>query len=97
MNPKLLLFVSLTACGAAKIPPAELNAARTSYGHTTNGPASQLAPEAVLEARGALDRAEASFKANGDTPETRTLAYVAARKAEIERSAGRIAMHEESR
>ena len=96
MNAKLLLVVSLslTACGAAKIPPPELGAARDAYGRTTNGPASQLAPEAVLEARGALDRAEASFKKNGDTPETRTLAYVAARKAEIARSAGRIAMHE---
>ncbi|HEY2368717.1 MAG TPA: DUF4398 domain-containing protein [Polyangiaceae bacterium] len=94
MNAKLLLFVSLTACGAAKIPPAELSAARDAYGRTTNGPASQLAPQAVLEARGALDRAEASFKTNGDTPETRTLAYVAARKAEIARSAGRIAEHE---
>jgi outer membrane protein OmpA-like peptidoglycan-associated protein len=94
MNAKLLVLLSLTACGAAKIPPAELNAARDAYGRTTNGPASQLAPEAVLEARGALDRAEASFKANGDTPETQTLAYVAARKAEIARSAGRIALHE---
>jgi outer membrane protein OmpA-like peptidoglycan-associated protein len=95
MNGKLLLvFVSLTACGAAKVPPAELSAARDAYGRTTNGPASQLAPQAVLDARGALDRAETSFKKNGDTPETRTLAYVAARKAEIARSAGRIAMHE---
>lgn len=98
MNAKLLalalVVVSLTACGAAQIPPTELSAARDAYGRTTNGPASQLAPEAVLEARGALDRAEASFKKTGDTPETRTLAYVAARKAEIARSAGRIAMHE---
>jgi len=94
MNAKLLVFVSLTACGAAKIPPVELSAARDAYGRTTNGPASQLAPQAVLEARGALDRAEASFKTNGDTPETRTLAYVAERKAEIARSAGRIAVHE---
>ncbi len=94
MNAKLLLLVSLTACGAAKIPPAELSAARDAYGRTTNGPASQLAPQSVLEARGALDRAEASFKKTGDTPETRTLAYVAARKAEIARSAGRIAVHE---
>jgi outer membrane protein OmpA-like peptidoglycan-associated protein len=94
MNPKLLVFVSLTACGAAKIPPAELNAARDAYGRTTNSPASQLAPVAVLEARGALDRAEASFQKNGDTPETQTLAYIAARKAEIARSAGRIAVHE---
>jgi outer membrane protein OmpA-like peptidoglycan-associated protein len=94
MNAKLLLLVSVTACGAAKIPPAELSAARDAYGRTTNGPASQLAPQAVLEARGALDRAETSFKKSGDTPETRTLAYVAARKAEIARSAGRIALHE---
>jgi outer membrane protein OmpA-like peptidoglycan-associated protein len=94
MNAKLLLLVSLTACGAATVPPAELSAARDAYGRTTNGPASQLAPQAVLEARGALDRAETSFKKSGDTPETRTLAYVAARKAEIARSAGRIALHE---
>jgi len=96
MNGKVLvLIVSLTAaCGAAKVPPAELSAARDAYGRTTNGPASQLAPQSVLEARGALDRAEASFKTNGDTPETRTLAYIAARKAEIARSAGRIAQHE---
>ena len=76
------------------MPPTELTAARTAYGTTTNGPASQLAPQAVLEARGALDRAEASFKENGDTPETRTLAYVAERKAEIARSHGRMAQHE---
>jgi outer membrane protein OmpA-like peptidoglycan-associated protein len=94
MNAKLLVFLSLTACGAAQVPPTELTAARDAYGRTTNSPASQLAPQAVLEARGALDRAEASFKESGDTPETRTLAYIAARKAEIARAAGRNAQHE---
>lgn len=96
MKSKLLLLVPFFAigCAGASVPPTELTAARTAYGTTTNGPASQLAPQAVLEARGALDRAEASFKENGDTSRTRTLAYIAQRKAEIARSQGRMAQHE---
>src|SRR5512142_1239716 len=80
----------LAGCGGAAIPPPELTAARTAYGQTTNSPASQYAPEQVLAAREALDRAEASWKKHGASEETRTLAYVAHRKAEIARSAGRI-------
>jgi outer membrane protein OmpA-like peptidoglycan-associated protein len=90
----LALALLAAGCAGAKVPPAELSAARNAYGQTTSGRASQLAPQAVLEARGALDRAEASFKENGDTPETQTLAYIAERKAEFARSAGRIAEHE---
>jgi outer membrane protein OmpA-like peptidoglycan-associated protein len=94
MVRKLAPMLVLVACGGAALPPPELTSARTAYGQATNGPASQYAPEQVLAARDALDRAEASWKKHGNSEDTRTLAYVAKQKAEIARSAGRAAQQE---
>lgn len=96
MLRKLAPMLFLVACGGAALPPPELSAARTAYGQATNSPASQYAPEQVLAARNALDRAEASWKKHGNSEDTRTLAYIAHRKAEIARSAGRIGAEEHS-
>ncbi len=80
---KIVLAMSaaalLAACSAS-LPPPELVDARAAYAKATGSLIA--APEAVLAARSALDRAETGFREHGDTPTVRTLAYVAMRKAQ---------------
>lgn len=80
---RLTVLLLLSGC-ASTTTPADLKAARTAYDVTTTS--AVIEPLSLVAARDALDKAEASFKRHGDTPETRTLAYVAERKAEIARS-----------
>jgi len=75
----------LSACGAA-VPPKELNDARAAYSKVEKGPAAAVAPAELDTAKQALARAEGSFQENGDTPQTRDLAYVAERKALLAQS-----------
>jgi outer membrane protein OmpA-like peptidoglycan-associated protein len=81
---KVLVVIALavlTACGTT-MPPKELLAARTAYAHATATKAAQLQPTQVYEAKQALDAAEAKFKDEGVSPDTRDLSYVAERKAQ---------------
>jgi outer membrane protein OmpA-like peptidoglycan-associated protein len=82
--PALLsaFVTALAGCGAA-LPPAELVQARASYVRAAQGPAGQLKPDEVHEAKEALDAAEGSFSKNGDVPDTRDMAYAAGLKAEL--------------
>lgn len=80
----------LAACSAS-LPPPELVDARAAYAKATTG--ATVAPQEFLAARTALDRAEQSFREHGDTPSARTLAYVAARKAQTAEVAARVALH----
>jgi outer membrane protein OmpA-like peptidoglycan-associated protein len=82
----------LAACSAS-LPPPELVDARVAYAKASDGPAGTWAPDELTAARGALERAERSFTDHGDTPASRALAYVAARKAETAGAAGRTALH----
>jgi outer membrane protein OmpA-like peptidoglycan-associated protein len=75
------LTMIATACGST--PPPELNDARAAYDSTSRGQAAQLVPADVHEAQMALARADESFDKNGDSQETRDLAYAAKRKAEL--------------
>ncbi len=88
MKPKLRTVVSLcmavaptlAACGTT-MPPAELVDARAEYARASVGPAAQLQPAKLYDAKKALDEAEAKFN-DGNVPAARDLAYVAQRKAQ---------------
>jgi outer membrane protein OmpA-like peptidoglycan-associated protein len=69
------------ACASA--PPPELNDAHAAFDHTSRGEAAQLVPADVHEAQVELAAADQSFDKNGDSQETRDLAYTAKRKAEL--------------
>jgi outer membrane protein OmpA-like peptidoglycan-associated protein len=73
-----LLFVS--GCGAAA--PQELMSARSAYSRASKGPASELNPSGLHSAKQTLDVAEHSFSEEGDTQETKDLAYTAERQAQ---------------
>ncbi|MGM0576446.1 MAG: OmpA family protein [Myxococcota bacterium] len=75
------LALLLAGCGAAV--PAELEQARTEFEDIATGPAHDLAPDAVMDAKAALDRAERAFERYGDDEVTRTRAYVALRRAQL--------------
>ena len=82
----------LTTAGCATtMPPNELVTARSNYTRASQGPAPRLAPADLDSAKKSLDHAEASFKENGDTAETKDIAYAAARQAEIAESRARTA------
>ncbi|MDB4933151.1 MAG: outer membrane protein [Labilithrix sp.] len=74
------------------MPPKELIEARSAYDTAQNGPAAQVTPAEVHVAKQALDKAEAKFSADGDEPETRDIAYIAARKAQLADSAARVTL-----
>jgi len=72
----------LAACGASA-PPRELVDARTAYQRAQSGPARELSPGALNDARNSLNRAETAFAASAETSDIRTLGYVAERKSEL--------------
>jgi len=78
-----LAFALATAGCATAAPPADLVAARTSYNRAEQGDAARLNPADLHTAKQAMEAAEASFAENGDTRETRDLAYTADRRAQI--------------
>lgn len=72
--------LGLAGCATAP-PPRELLEARTTYARVASGPAAQLKPDDLLTAKQQLDRAERSYKNNGDEPVTKDAGYIAIRKA----------------
>ncbi len=78
----LVLAISSVGCATAG-PPADLVTARASYDRAQHGPAAKLNPADLHTAKNAMDAAERSFAEDGDTRETRDLAYVADRRARI--------------
>jgi len=72
----------LAGCASTPAPP-ELVDARRAYTHASDGPARDLVPAQLLAAKQALARAEQSFTDTGDAHQTRDLAYIAQRRAEI--------------
>ncbi len=67
--------------GCASQPPRELQDARAAYASTSHSQVAAYAQTDVYEAKKALDVAESSFDAQGDSLDTRDLAYIAHRKA----------------
>ncbi len=86
-----VLTAILTAGCGTTMPPNELVTARANYTRAAAGPAATHAPSDLNNAKKGLDQAEASFKEEGDTAETKDIAYAAARSAELAESRARIA------
>lgn len=78
----LLALSSLLGCGTT-LAPKELMDARDAYDRAAKGPATKLTPAQLDTAKQALDQAETSFKDDGDEEITKTLAYIAMRKAQV--------------
>ena len=77
------VIACMTIAGCASKPPTELRNARAAYNDATQTQGASLAQSDVYEAKKSLDRAEVSFNDDGDSAETRDLAYVAQRNAVI--------------
>jgi len=71
--------LALVACGSAA-NSQQLKQARTAYDNSAHGPAARFTPAQLLEAKQALQEAEA---AEDGSPEEQHLAYIAIRKAEL--------------
>src|SRR5512135_414568 len=90
-------FVSLLSLGAilagcgTTLAPRELMDARDAYDKAQHGPAAKLTPAQLDAAKQALDKAEQSFKDDSDSDTTKTLSYIAMRKAQIAAAQGEIA------
>ncbi|MET0403643.1 MAG: OmpA family protein [Cystobacter sp.] len=87
--------VALSGCMAAL--PRELVDARAAYDQAAAGPAAQFSPQALGEARDALDEANRVFHREKSTERARTLAYVALRRAQIAESLARAAVAQQER
>jgi outer membrane protein OmpA-like peptidoglycan-associated protein len=74
--------VAAAACSAS-LPPKDLLTARANYERADKGPAHELDPADLHSAREQLNVAEAAFKNDGDTQNTRDQAYLAARKSQL--------------
>jgi outer membrane protein OmpA-like peptidoglycan-associated protein len=80
----LLLAVFVSAAGCATVaPPGDLLTARSAYDRASHGSAAQLAAADLLAAKETLAVAERSFAKNGDSLETRDMAYIATRRAQL--------------
>ncbi|HEX8825188.1 MAG TPA: OmpA family protein [Archangium sp.] len=83
--------------GCAGSMPRELLDARYAYERASSGPAAQYSPDDLIEARAALDAAHRAYELESGSERTRSLAYVALRKAEIAESRARAAVAEQER
>ena len=83
--------LGLFAMGCASQPPRELLDARAAYGQTAHSPNAPLVQTDVYEAKKRLDVAEAQFKDDGDSKETRDLSYIAQRRAMAAQAKGETA------
>jgi outer membrane protein OmpA-like peptidoglycan-associated protein len=78
----LLAIQALVGCGTP-LPPQELLQARSAYNAASKSAAVQLAPAQLDTAKQALEKAEASFKEDGDDQSTKDIAYIASVRAQI--------------
>jgi outer membrane protein OmpA-like peptidoglycan-associated protein len=83
----LLVFAGAASCAPA-LPPADLVTARATYIRASHGPAAELDPADVHTAGESLALAEAAFERDGDSQNTRDLAYIADRRAQIAEARG---------
>jgi outer membrane protein OmpA-like peptidoglycan-associated protein len=76
---------ALTGCSSTQ-PSRELVDARATFARAQSGPASQLAPTELHEAKQALVRAEEAYAEDASDQEQRALAYIAHRRALLAQS-----------
>ena len=89
--------ISLSACASTSTPPRELLEARTTWQRASSGPAARLALVDLHAAQQDLQRAEASFRDQPDSEQTRDYAYVALRRAQTVEARGETLQAEQSR
>lgn len=88
------LIASLALAGAmagCATVPTQLTEARNAWTTSSMGPAAQLTPTELYDAKKVLDKANAEFEAHGDTLEVRDYAYITIRKVELADVKARIA------
>lgn len=83
------LSIALSACATTE-PPQQLVEARASYQQAQQSNAGKYAPTELAQAKKALLRAEQQFQAEGDEEVTRTLAYIAKRRAQAAMAQGKV-------
>ena len=95
---QLLIIVTVVTlfAGCAATVPKELVNAREAYQQASTGPAAQIAPAELHVASQALAEAEQSFLKKPDSYQTRDLAYVAQRKAELAQATASIIIEQKS-
>ena len=76
----LPFLVALAACGSTP-PPRELLDAREAYRRAAAGPAPDLVPDKLYDAKKALDQANQAFEDDPKADRTRDYAYIAEREA----------------
>lgn len=80
----LAMLVGYGAFGCASTPPPpELLDARSAYIRAEGGPAAQLKPDSLHEAKVALDQAERAYADDPGAYRTKDMAYLAVRRAEL--------------
>lgn len=86
-TPQKTLFATLALTGlisgCASVAPGQLIEARDAYAVSSRGPAAQLTPTELYDAKKVLDKANSEFEAHGDTLECRDYAYIAHRKVTL--------------
>jgi outer membrane protein OmpA-like peptidoglycan-associated protein len=95
-KPILILAIVGIISGCAAIAPKELVDAREDNRRARTGTAARVSPAEVHVADEALQKAEASFNDKGDTYQTRDLAYVAQRKAQLAEATAAISQQRKS-
>jgi outer membrane protein OmpA-like peptidoglycan-associated protein len=78
-----LLSAWVSACSSSVAPPVELVRARTAYDQASHGQAARLAPDDLQAARDSLRFAEKTFDDQGDSQDTKDMAYAAQRRSEV--------------
>jgi len=92
----LLIAFVCAGIGCATTAPTELVDAREAYRRASTGRAAQAAPAELHVANQALAEAEQSFRDNPDSYQTRDLAYVAQRKAQLAEATASISIEQKS-
>jgi outer membrane protein OmpA-like peptidoglycan-associated protein len=94
--PVLAALVGMTCACGSTAPSQQLVDARTAMNEARSSEASELAPDKVLTAEQALNRAEQAHEDDAGSDKEAHLAYLASRKAHIAIAHGKIAAAKES-
>ena len=81
-------LLGVLGCATVK-PPAELLSAREAYQTAEKGPAKELNPADLHDARILLENAESAARSDGDSPASANQAYLALRRAELANAQGK--------
>jgi outer membrane protein OmpA-like peptidoglycan-associated protein len=93
----LVMLTGYAVGCAATPPPPELLDARSAYIRAEAGPAAQLKPDSLHEAKVALDKAERAYADDPKDQRTRDIAYLAVRSAELAEVEGREAKSQQDK